>query len=129
MGNSSPIFVSVDGDDVGRHLEHLVILGAMMELSKFSKEYNSKIKRFARQLEKKFDAEIVFLGGDNLLVIIDEQKYNKDILDDMKSQFYEDVGFSLSLGVGRSSRDAYIALKLAKALGKNRIEEVLGGWS
>jgi hypothetical protein len=57
-----------------------------------------------------------------LLANIPDEKFYKQELEVVRHQFATAAHRTLSIGVGSSPRSAFIALKLAKAGGKNRTE-------
>jgi len=110
------IFIAIDGDNIGRKLEEYIVNEEFSKLFFFSnnlKQYFSKIKNIAL----KNHSNILLFGGDSVIIKIKE---------DNVSFFLEEIkalktDITISIGIGKTLRQAYFALKEAKALGRNRI--------
>jgi len=116
------IYLAADGDDVGRTIEFFIVMEQIEKLSDFSKSYNAAMIWLSEKLTKNFAAKIIFSGGDSLLVssLLDEPLI--DNLEQLRVEFFNHSQTTISFGIGDNPRQAYFALKLAKASGKNRIE-------
>lgn len=122
INSSSKIYVAIDGDDVGRHLEYLMLTNNTEELVVFSHGYEQAMQWLSNKFTDLFRATIIFSGGDNILLIIDESNLEFEILSKIKIDFTAISNKTLSIGLGHSARQAYFALKLAKTSGKNCIK-------
>lgn len=116
------LYLAADGDDVGRKIEFFIVMDQLDLLSRFSSDFQSSITWFSEKLSNKFNAEIVFHGGDSILAKIQVDETSITELEKLRIEFFSLSNTTISLGLGDSSRQAYFALKLAKASGKNRIE-------
>ena len=114
-------YVAVDGDDIGNRLEYLMLTNKLDELAVFSKSFDQSFGWLGGCFANELQANVIFVGGDNLLAIVVSTDSLLDRLDALRHNFAEQTGHSLSIGVGGSARQAYIALKLAKVSGKNCI--------
>lgn len=116
------LFLAVDGDDVGRKIEFLIVNNQIELLSDFFNNFQASMFWLSEKLKNEFNAKIIFNGGDSLLadLRIDEIQVSK--LENLRVDFFNFSKATLSFGVGKNPRQAYIALKLAKASGKDRIE-------
>lgn len=126
------LFIAVDGDDVGHRLEYFMLINDQLSLSTFTATFSGSMSWLEERLRSDLDARIVFIGGDNLLaILLDNGLVNfQETLEKIRLGFSEKAISTLSIGVGRSPREAYLALKLAKASGKNcirRYEELPNG--
>ena len=110
------IYYAIDGDDVGRRLEFLVVSNKIEEVRLFSEDVNNALTRIKRFLID-HDCEIIFAAGDSILATSAKQVTLKNV-PLIQGQI------SFSMGVGKSSDQALLALKKAKALGKSRYEVV-----
>lgn len=119
MGN---IYLAADGDDVGRKIEFFIVMGQMDLLSDFFNDFQVAMAWFAEKLSKEFDAEIIFNGGDSLLARLQASEILIDEIEDLRTEFSNLANATISLGIGDNPRQAYFALKLSKASGKNRTE-------
>lgn len=115
-------YIAIDGDDVGRQIEYLVVNNKSQQLSEFSTKYEYAMVWLEQQLKNILDVKIIFRGGDSLLCTSSkEQASIEEEINSLKKEFIDLVEVTLSVGIGSSLREAYFALKLAKANGKNRI--------
>jgi hypothetical protein len=110
-------YVGIDGDDVGAKLELFLLQNDEDGIKSLSNSIDATISGLAsKALELKI--EIIFFAGDSLLCKGEESR-----LDELLTFLYElqPKRVSFSAGIGVNLKDAYIALKFAKASGKNRI--------
>lgn len=116
------LFLAADGDDVGRKIELFIVTNQMDMLSDFFCSFQSAMSWLSERLKDEFNANIIFNGGDNLLAVlqVDDQQIKK--LEDLRIDFSSRSKATLSFGIGINPRQAYFALKLAKACGKDRTE-------
>lgn len=114
-------FIAVDGDNVGSHLEYFAITNNVDELKKFSSKFNTAMDWFEKELTTNFDAKVIFYGGDNLLATATSEKFTLDSLERLRLEFARHTESTLSIGLGETPQQAYLALKLAKTSGKNII--------
>ena len=119
---NSTLYIAVDGDDVGRRLEFYTVNNQIKELSIFFQNYQKSMVWMGEILSQKFDAKIIINGGDSLLAVCNQNKQLVRNLEILRKEFSLKVEATLSIGIGADPRQAYLALKLAKASGKNRIE-------
>lgn len=115
-------YFGLDGDDTGRELERMFQENsAAMAFSKFSRAVDKAIRAVAKKVElNPINGKIIFSSGDDILF---EGCYHTHAIAELQST-YRDVsgGHTCSIGFGKSPRDAYVALKMAKARpGKNAI--------
>ena len=116
-------YIAIDGDDVGRRIERLIVNNQTHQLSKFSTQYEYAMDWLEKILESNLKTQTIFKGGDSLFAICSEKQpfAIKSSLEALRKDFYNLSKMTLSMGIGSSPREAYFALKLAKAQGKNRI--------
>ncbi len=122
-------FFGVDGDDTGHALEQLFHRSADgEEFARYSERISSAIEAVAAQAKRSpLGAMIRFCAGDDLLF---EGEYNGSALRSLQDLYLKHTGGqSCSIGFGATPKEAYVALKMAKAsIGKGRIlgVEVVG---
>lgn len=107
-------FVALDGDDVGVTLEKLILRGDLATARSFSEQMNRTMQTIKQGLER-LGATIVFCGGDSILA-----EFSRETVD---AQWIHDLAgrpCTFSVGVGCSPVSAYLALRMAKGLGKNQ---------
>lgn len=115
------LYIAIDGDDVGRRLEHSMLINDQNNLIDFSNRFNESMTWLERILEQTFQAQIIFNGGDNLLAKLQQNDFDLGKLTIIAKSFLAKSTSTLSIGIGTNMRQAYFALKLAKTSGKNRI--------
>jgi len=122
------VYIAVDGDDIGNHIEYLMLSNKRDALMEFSLKYKEGMDWFIRKIVESMRATIILAGGDNVLLSSNNEMFSVSRLEELRSEFQKRVGHTLSIGIGDSIRRAYLALKLAKTSGKNqtRLFEELG---
>jgi hypothetical protein len=108
------MYVSVDGDDIGRMLTQRIYIEDDKEVKNFSNKVTNTFKSFENWV-KSNSGEILFCAGDSILF-----KINDNLLEEAIKQLNSDI-FTMSIGVGNTLRQAHWALNVAKSLGKNRV--------
>lgn len=115
-------FLAADGDDVGRKIEFFIVMNQVESLSSFFNDFQAAMLWLSDILEDEFSAKIIFTGGDNLLAEFQSENIQLDRLEKVRVEFSDRSKATLSFGIGSNPRQAYFALKLAKASGKDRSE-------
>lgn len=109
-------FYAIDGDDVGPLIRSKIISNDIVGASVLSQDINTYFGLLRSILESS-QHEIVFCGGDSLLSI--SQKSLDELFDELP------VGpCTISIGIGSTAEEAYLALQLAKARGKNQVVDI-----
>jgi hypothetical protein len=107
-------YFGIDGDSTGACLEDLLVEEKKDELKQISKNISIALQKMGNYIKKvSKENEIIFQTGDDMLV---RGRLSFDDLVKIK-QIYKDTTETLtcSIGFGKTSKDAYMALKLAKA--------------
>jgi GTP cyclohydrolase III len=112
-------YIAADGDDIGRRLEYFTLTNNTEELSSFSARFGNGMQWFKKELESRLGAYIIFSGGDNLMASINSPDNPYVAIEQIRVLFKKKGDGTLSVGIGQTPRDAYFALKIAKASGKN----------
>ena len=98
-----------------------MLTNATDALAQFASNYREAMDWFLCKVVEQFGAAVVFEGGDNALLSVDGGRCSIDGLEGLRSDFARRIGRTLSIGIGHSAHQAYLALKLAKTSGKDRI--------
>ncbi|MDB9526779.1 mCpol domain-containing protein [Oscillatoria sp. CS-180] len=109
-------YIGIDGDDVGAKLELFLLQNDERKIAEFSRSVENTVRRLESQA-RELDLEVIFCAGDSLLCKGQEQALGKLI----RILNFQQESLSFSAGIGNTIKDAYIALKYAKASGKNMI--------
>lgn len=109
------LYVALDGDDVGRRFEERLAdatsLEAALSLRSWSFSVQDQLMRYLFELTEKWRAVFLARTGDGFLVLLDHAA-----LSDIEDQFRPKLpDATVSVGLGPSAKDAYLALKLCKA--------------
>lgn len=113
--SASPnLFVAIDGDDVGVRLEALVLQGRLADVRLFSQQVTETVSMVAAQLEQ-MGAQVIFAGGDSILATFAKPDMNLVWLHELPAS-----PCTFSVGIGHDAMTAYLALRVAKGLGKHR---------
>lgn len=108
-------YFGLDGDDTGKELERL-FQGAFDEesFSRFSTAVDSAIQAVSEKLKlHPINGEVLFCSGDDILF---KGVYDVDALEDLRSTYARlSGGRTCSVGFGRTTKEAYVAMKMAKA--------------
>lgn len=103
-------FVALDGDQVGRRIEQLILSAKLSELSSYSQSVLDAIKTLESILLKA-GGKVYMTGGDNLLAEVSD-------IDLFLSNFIsirDELVCSFCIGIGTDPIKAYLALKFAKS--------------
>ena len=114
-------FIAVDGDDVGRTIERLVLLNDCQGLTSFSANYRSAVHWITSALIESYQGSALLSDGDSILIETNALVLSANQLLMLSEEFALLSGHTLSIGIGKTMRQAYLALKLAKVSGKNQI--------
>ena len=113
------LYVSIDGNNIGRELERLMLGERLEELKVFSETMLLIISKIAQHVEK-LGGEVIMAGGDNVLARMSESDANE--LSKWVSKMRTDK-ISFSVGIGDNVKMAYLALKYAKVNGIDSFKE------
>jgi minimal CRISPR polymerase domain len=111
------LFVLGDADLVRRRAEGLLLSNQLHLLRDLSEALTNSIRALARTAESRMGAEVVVCGGDEILFLVEEERFNEAIVQTMMADFSAQCGLTISFGVGRSSGSAFLELTRAKARG------------
>lgn len=115
------IYVTIDGDDIGRKLASCYLSNRADEL-KATKNLVDRKTHAISELLTSMGYEIFFCAADGVTGALNADQINIGSL----YRKIEDVsggGLTFSAGVGTSLRESYVALLYAKSMGKAQIRE------
>ncbi|WP_415349815.1 mCpol domain-containing protein [Clostridium perfringens] len=118
------IYAYIDGDDIGLRIEHSFMSNDEVALKNINNDVKLMVDKITKYLiENK--AKIIFSGADGIICKSDELDIKRII------EFIRNIGkgISFSIGVGSSLREAFLALRYAKASGKNIAAEYNNNFS
>jgi hypothetical protein len=108
------MYAYIDGDDIGLRIENSFMENDESRLKYVNELVKETVERISLEL-KSSDYEIIFGGADG--IICKKGKINIEELLQLLRGANKELTFSI--GVGRSLRDAFLALRYAKSSGKN----------
>lgn len=112
------MFLAIDGDDIGRAVERLIVLATADEVAAFSQAVDAALDDITQRIEER-GALVILRGGDSLLAEMPEIRPEE--IEQLLAGASGTLTFSA--GTGGTMRNAFLALKLAKASGKRRCVE------
>ena len=110
------MYVSVDGDDIGKMLTKIIYARSEEDISAFSNyvaDFFLDIKKTVIELGGK----VIFCAGDSIAYYIESEEELLCTFEKMKTD-----RFNVSIGCGNTLQQAHWALNIAKSLGKNQVQ-------
>jgi hypothetical protein len=110
-------YLSIDGDDIGSKIAKCYLENDDINLSRTVEDLKIILSQICERLNQ-MNFEILFCAADGIVgkgVDLDCYSF---------ANYIKDVGkpnFTFSVGVGKDLRAAFIALKYAKVVGKDRV--------
>ena len=116
----TPVYLAIDGNHTGKHLERYILLNDMAGLRNFNAAISDMIQRLEIAINS-LGGMIYLSGGDNILAQIDSEWLPEihHILSTLNIS-----GYSFSMAIADSPQNAYIGLKYAKCAGENNIRVI-----
>lgn len=119
---ADPLFFGLDGDDTGKVFEELFLVTEdEQQLQRVSKDVSTAIIKIAERIKQIAGKRaIIFQAGDDILF---KGQFTQTQLQELHEMYAViSNGMTCSIGYGRTLREAFLALKLAKTKpGKNSI--------
>jgi GTP cyclohydrolase III len=112
-------FLALDGDDIGRRLEFHIVNEDAESLVRFATAFHELVESLMRRISAHAAVGVLLYGGDSILLTVPESQV--DYIVELVGNMTGATDFTFSGGYGRTMREAYFALKMAKATGKNRV--------
>ena len=105
------LFISIDGNNIGKRLEQYILPERFDELKAFSDRVSTAVSDLSRFVVE-IGGNVLMSGGDNLLATVPKNECCslRCFLDGIQSR-----DLSFSMGVGHNARASFLALKYAKA--------------
>jgi CRISPR/Cas system-associated protein Cas10 (large subunit of type III CRISPR-Cas system) len=120
------LYAFFDGDDVGPTLERLLTENRIQEARGFSLKVTNAMKHINRMLKDRLDVEIIFSGGDDLLIKVNPDDEITALVGKICESFRSRTGNTMSCGVASDIRKSIWNLHLAKLFGKDQIRGLDG---
>jgi len=111
----SELYVSIDGDDVGKKLAEIIYKSHDEGLiSNFSDEVINIFQKVNKWVSNN-GGRVLFCAGDSILY-----KISTSLIDESINEFDKEL-FTVTVGIGNSIVKAHWALNIAKSMGKNQV--------
>lgn len=114
------IFVSVDGDNLGREVGGAILSDDIQRLHEVSQSINHGQNLLMDWAENN-GGQVISSGGDEGIFQVPESAL--DSLEDLRSQYHQMVGSTLTIGVGLKPSEAGKALLYGKLNGKDQVNQ------
>ena len=114
------LFLHFDGDNVGDHIELLLLDGRLDEAITLSEKIQEAMDSLRHSLEQNYNSKIHIFAGDDLIASCENDMIPDDRIDILIQQFKTSCGITMSLGTGKTVQEALANLRRAKLSGKNR---------
>lgn len=111
------LYIGLDGDSIGRVIEEYLITNQVQKMKEFSNLIISALEQIKEQAIA-LGGEVIFCSGDSILVSGD---FDQSFAEFARTRFQEITQRSASVGVGYSTANTYLGLKLAKSRGGNQV--------
>jgi hypothetical protein len=123
VNDSRTAIAIIDGDDVGNGMESRLLLDHLDDAVAYSRQIDTALSEIVDQLNRIPSMTLLSTGGDSAIFSFPVESLQAFIgtLDRLRKH----LNFRISCGYGYSSHAAYMALRMAKASGKNRTEGLL----
>lgn len=115
-------FIAINGDNVGEGIGNAIATDNHEELSKITnglKEAHGAIEEWAQTK----GGQIVTSSGDEAIVKVPADSFDESELDQIKAQYSETAGHTVTIGIGDSMSEASKALIYGKMNDKDQIVE------
>ncbi|MFF8641710.1 mCpol domain-containing protein [Streptomyces sp. NPDC015345] len=113
------LFAIVDGDDVGNKIESHLLANDVAGFVQTSKMISLTMETVAGSASRVPGVAVISTGGDSILLQLGEDSITR--LTDALEVLQQPGQFTFSVGVGRTLRESFIALRMAKSSGKCRV--------
>jgi hypothetical protein len=110
-----------DADNVRKRLQGYLLSGDLESLGRFSAGLTEGIKTVARLAQEGMNGEIIFCGGDEVLLRFRSADFSVEGLETISNRFSKTTGATISFGVGKGTDEAFLNLARAKAMEPGRV--------
>lgn len=114
---SKVLYALGDADNIRRRMEGMLLSNNLRGLAETSTSLSNAIQDLGDRAEKVMKAEIVFRGGDDILLLVQPENFEQESLRELMEDFEEKTGSTISFGVGSSAEEAFLNLARAKSTG------------
>ena len=117
------LYIRLDVDNIGDGIELALLKSDYIKAQELHDIIQENIKSILEKIQSKNSATVLMKGCDDILFSIEKNYYDLNFLENLRSEFKLNSGFSISIGVGCTLAKCMANLKIAKLSGKDRIVE------
>jgi len=114
-------FIRLDVDNVGDKIELALLNNDLAKANSIHSIVQQGIAELRNVLVDSLGFEILMAGCDDILFQCSSASFNIETIEKIRMDFFGQVGFSLSVGVGATLQEALLNLSRAKMDGKDKI--------
>ena len=111
------MYIGLDGDSIGRAIEEYLITNQIDRLKEFSRLIVDALEMIKEEALKK-GGDIIFCSGDSILFSGD---FTIEFAEMARLTFNNKTKKTASVGIGFTTAETYLGLKLAKSRGGNQV--------
>jgi GTP cyclohydrolase III len=115
--NETACFYGLDGDKIESAIEACLIQGEIDVLRSLSERITSTLEEITQKVIEK-GGKVIYCAGDNILFY---GQFSNRWCEEMIDLFRTRTGQTASIGIGNTSTEFFLALKLAKSLGGRQV--------
>lgn len=115
--NSGPIYVIGDGDNIRQRIEREIFGGDLNACREVSNAISCAMERIKSVALSADGWDVVFCGGDDILLKVEAAAYSPDFIRQMMDEFSRASRSTICFGAARSLPAAYLNLRRAKTRG------------
>ena len=115
--NETACFYGLDGDRIESAIEAYLIKGEVDVLRSFSERIASTLEEIMQKVIEK-GGKVIYCAGDNILF---HGQFSNRWCEEIIGLFQTRTGQTASIGIGNTTAEFYLALKLAKSLGGGQV--------
>ena len=115
------MFAYFDGDNIGNHLELLLMDNRIDDASEYSESVERALSHIRDSLEGNVNVVVIFAGGDDLVAKWPDGSVSRETIEKLRDAFQQICGRSISVGLGSSPSRAALNLRRAKLMGKSQV--------
>lgn len=115
--NEDSCFYGLDGDKIESAIEERLIKGDIDELRTLSERITYTLEEIMQKVIDK-GGKVIYCAGDNILFY---GKFSNQWCEEMIDLFRIRTGQTASIGIGSTTAEFYLALKLAKSFGGGQV--------
>ena len=116
------IYILGDGNKIRERIEKHLLSGELEALELLSHRLTEAITTIKLLSISTMDAKVVMAGGDDILLLVDRNKYSRELIQQLSDIFKKESGESISFGIGFTIETAYVNLRRAKSSSVSIVE-------